>query len=136
MRISWLFTIVLLLISTIFAQNSDQTDSIGFDCTILHPENAESSELTVSSDTVKFRLFYVDNVCSGFFYRFLRESNTLFVKRTSSPLDTCTSDEQILYGVEGHIINVPKGKYIFELQTGPSDSIQESIFREVVIIKK
>jgi len=117
--------------SIIFAQ----TASIGLSYTVLHPENAENSEVTVSADTVKFRLFYVDNLCSGFSYKFTPSPKTLLVQRTSSDSDSCTSDEQILYGVEGFLTNVPKGKYIFELQTGPDETHQESIFREVVNVR-
>lgn len=113
-----------------------QSDSIGFSYTILHPENAENSDVTVSVDTVKFRLFYVDDVCSDFYYKFMPRSNKLLVQRSSPDADRCTSEEQILYGVEGILTGVPKGKYIFELQTGPNDTHQESIFREIVNIKR
>ncbi|HEX3019812.1 MAG TPA: hypothetical protein VHP36_05905 [Chitinispirillaceae bacterium] len=135
MRFSFYFVCFLTFIS-VFSPVFAQTASIGFSYTILHPENAENSEVTVSTDTVKFRLFYVDNVCSGFSYNFVPNQKTLLVQRTSSDSDSCTSEEQILYGVEGHLTNIPKGKHIFELQTGPSKTIQESIFREVVNIKK
>ncbi len=119
-----------------FTLSFAQSDSIGFHYTILHPENAENSEVTVSADTVKFRLFYVDDVCSDFSYRFLTCSNKLLVQRSSPDADLCTSEEQILYGVEGILTGVPKGKHYFELQTGPVDTLQESIFREFVNIKQ
>jgi hypothetical protein len=58
------------------------------------------------------------------------------VQRISPDADLCTSEEQILYGVEGILTGVPKGKHIFELQIGPDDTHQESIFREIVNIKR
>lgn len=123
-------------ISSFFSTSFAQSDSIGFSCTVLHPENAENSEVTTSADSVKFKLFYVDDVCSDFSYNFQLKSNTLLVQRTSPDSGNCTSEEQILYGVEGILTNVPKGKFIFELQTGPDEKLQESIFREIVNIKK
>ncbi len=135
MRIMLHLTLFFTL-SSFFSACFAQSDSIGFSCTVLHPENAENSEVTASADSVKFRLFYVDDACSDFSYNFKLKSNILLVQRTSSDPQVCTSDEQILYGVEGILTNVPKGKYIFELQTGPDEKRQESIFREIVNIKK
>jgi hypothetical protein len=119
-----------------FSDNVEKCDTLGFHCAVLHPEKAEYPEVSVSSDTVKFRLFYVDDKCSGFTYRFSKKENLLLIQRISSSSDTCTTDEQFLYGVEGFITNVPKGKYIFELQTGPADTKQTSIFRDAVNVKK
>ncbi|NLL14924.1 MAG: hypothetical protein GX267_16090 [Fibrobacter sp.] len=126
------FFIFICTFTLSFAQN----DSIGFSYTILYPETVENSDVTVSADTVKFRLFYVDDVCSDFYYKFMIRANKLLVQRSSPDADQCTSDEQILYGVEGILTGVPKGKHIFELQTGPDDTHQESIFRELVNIKR
>ncbi|MBN1576106.1 MAG: hypothetical protein JW913_06115 [Chitinispirillaceae bacterium] len=136
MRGIFLLLCMLCIIPCAFAQDSENADSSSFQCTVLYPENAEYSTVSVASDTVKFRLFYVDDVCSGFSYRFSQQENLLLVQRTTSPPDTCTADEQILYGVEGFIANVPKGKYLFDLQTGATDNDLTSIFREVVIVKK
>ena len=136
MRGTALFLLILIIISFTYAEDSEKPDSLTFHCTVLYPEKAEYPEVSVTSDTIKFRLFYVDNVCSGFTYRFSTTENNLLIQRTSAPPDTCTPEEQILYGVEGFISNVPKGKYLFELQTGATDDDLESIFREVVIVKK
>lgn len=132
MSLRYTFLLFLCTFTLSFAQN----DSIGFSYTILHPENVENSEVTASADTVKFRLFYVDDVCSDFYYKFMIKSNKLLVQRSSPDADQCTSDEQILYGVEGILTGVPKGKHIFELQTGPDDTHQESIFRDLINIKR
>jgi hypothetical protein len=131
------FLIFILGVATLsFSDNLEKSDTLGFHCMVLHPEKAEYPEVTVSSDTVTFRLFYVDDKCSGFTYRFSKKENLLLIQRISSASDTCTTEEQFLYGVEGFITNVPKGKYIFELQTGPDETKQTSIYRDAVTIKK
>ncbi len=132
----YLLRYIILMLICFTALSFSQSDSIGFSYTILHPENAENSEVTVSADTVKFRLFFVDDVCSDFYYKLITSSNKLLVQKSSPDANLCTSEEQILYGVEGILTGVPKGKYIFELQTGPDDTRQESIFREIVNIKR
>ena len=136
MRKVFFLFLVVGVVAPVFAQDSANTDSLSFECKVFYPETSEYPEVSVKSDTVKFRLFYVDDVCSGFTYRFSEKENTLLVQRTTTPPDTCTVNEQILYGVEGSITNVPKGKYLFELQTGAAGKKFESIFRDVVTIKK
>ena len=137
MRAAALVLWIVCCITVVFAQESEaDTASSSFQCTVLYPENAEYSSVSTAGDTVKFRLFYVDNVCSGFSYGFSQKENTLLVRRTTDSPDTCTPDEQILYGVEGFIAHLPKGKYLFELQTGTPGNRFESIFREVAVVKK
>jgi hypothetical protein len=123
-------------IQTAFSQEMKDADTFVFQCTVLYPETAGYPEVSVVSDTVKFKLFYVDDGCSGFTYRLLQKDDVLSLQRTTSPPDTCTTDEQILYGVEGFIANMPKGEYLFELQTGATEKDLESIFREWVTVKK
>jgi hypothetical protein len=136
MRGALLLFCMVCIVPCVNAQDSANTDSPGFHCTVLHPETPEYPEVSVVSDTVKFRLFYVDDGCSGFTYRFSKKDNLLLVQRTTTPPDTCTAGEQILYGVEGFIAGIPKGKYLFELQTGATQDKLESIFREAVTVKK
>ena len=128
-------SVVLCLLSSPSAQNPENADSLTFKCTVLYPETSGYPEVSVKADTVKFTLYYVDNVCSGFAYRLSKKDNTLLLQRTTTPPDSCIGDEQMLYGVEGYIANVPKGKYLFDLQTGATDGKLESIFREVVVVK-
>ena len=136
MRVTSFLLCVFFITPLSFAQDSENTDSISFKCTVLYPETAEYPEVSVAADTVKFRLFYVDDGCSGFTYRFLLKDDVLLLQRTTTPPDTCTPDEQVLYGVEGFIANVPKGYYLLELHTGTTEDKLESIFREGVTIKK
>ena len=136
MRVLSLLVCVFFFTPLLFGQDSESTDSLSFQCTVLYPETAEYPEISVSGDTVKFRLFYVDDGCSAFTYRFLQKDNVLLLQRTTAPPDTCSTDEQVLYGVEGFIANVPKGYYLLELHTGTTEDNLESIFREGVTIKK
>ena len=121
---------------TTLSQEKKDADTSVFQCTVLHPETAGYPEVSVVSDTVKFKLFYVDYGCSGFTYKFSQQDDVLSLQRTTSPPDTCSTDEQILYGVEGFIANMPTGDYLFELQTGATEKDLESIFREWVTVKK
>jgi hypothetical protein len=136
MRGPFLLLCMLCLTPFVSAQDSENADPSLFHCIILYPEKAEYSKVWVASDTVKFSLFYVDDGCSGFTYRFSQKDDLLLVQRTTSPPDTCSPDDQVLYGVEGFIANVPKGNYLFELHTGATDNDLESIFREAVFVKK
>lgn len=136
MKTIMLLLYVVCFTSFISAEDAGETDSLSFHCTVLYPETAEYPEVTVISDTVRFRLFYVDDECSGFTYRFSLQEDVLLLQRITTSPDACTSDEQLLYGVEGFISNVPKGNYLLELQTGASEKNLESIFREAVAVKK
>lgn len=136
MRVTFLLLCTLIIAPFTFAQDPEPADTVSFKCTVLYPETAEYPEVSVASDTVKFRLFYVDNGCSGFTYRFSQKENVLLLQRTTTPPDTCSSDEQVLYGVEGFIANLPKGYYLLELHTGTTEDNLESIFREGITVKK
>jgi hypothetical protein len=135
MKATSLLQYILVITQFVFTQNPESAETINFQCKVLHPETAEYPEVSVASDTVKFRLFYVDDGCSGFTYRFSQKENVLLLQRTTTPPDTCTTDEQVLYGVEGFIANLPKGYYLLELHTGTDEDTLESIFREGVTVR-
>jgi hypothetical protein len=112
---------------------SVQNDSLGFSYAILEPV-AGNTNVWSSKDTVKFRIFYIDVGCTQYDYRFARDGKSLIVKRTSVSADVCNADSEQLYAVEGKIAGVPKGKYLFELESvvGVSMSIT---FRDVAVVK-
>jgi hypothetical protein len=123
------------LCGVVVSESSYGSDSIHFSYQVLPVESPGNSDFTVSGDSVKFTLYYVDFFCDGFDYAFMRDSSKLIVRRVSREFDNCSKDEERIYGIEGLLTNVLKGKYFFELHTGTSDSTIEPMFREFVKVK-
>ncbi len=110
-----------------------QEDSIIFVYEILEPE-AANPKIWTSGDTIKFKLYYVDVECEKYLYEFEKQKKSLIVSRITSSSDDCDRSSDLIYAVEGEIIHVPKGKFLFELESKIGDKTG-SIFREVVIVK-
>lgn len=106
---------------------------IGFSYTILESKLGES-RFNVSHDTLFFRLYYVDNTCINYTYAFNKEGKSLIVKRVTENPVNCYNNEEQLYAVEGRLIRLPKGKFLFELESVTGENAN-NLYREVIVVK-
>ena len=140
MRLAVLFTIIFMVQLAISEETDQepiepvvQNDSIIFTYEILEPK-ADVSDISVSGDTVNIKLFYVDVFCGKYEYKFETNKKSLKVRRVHANSDECQKDTDMLYSVKGKIINVPSGKFLFELESEYDNTIK-TIFRDVVVVK-
>jgi hypothetical protein len=130
-----LFAPVLIFAQTDPASNIAVAvgDSLLFDYTVLEPV-AGNSDVWVSKDTVRFRIYYVDAECTTYDYQFARDGKSLIVKRVTMNAELCDNGSELLYGVEGRIWPVPKGKYLFELEAVVGTKMSITL-RDVAVVK-
>ncbi|MBD3347159.1 MAG: hypothetical protein GF401_19060 [Chitinivibrionales bacterium] len=142
MKILPITVIILVCVIQIFAQSDSIRSSIDtlpedvspypFKCAILDT-TPSNSRVTVDGDSIFFRLFYVDMACSEFSYNLNTDEHLLIIRRSSDDELTCDEEEQSVYGIQGHIKDVPKGKYILQLESVFSGA-KGILFREAIVV--
>ena len=105
-----------------------------FTCNTLEPES-KATDFSVSGDTISFKVYYIDFECDEYLYEFERQGPVLIVRRIPKPSGTCDKNFDVVYAFEGSMINVPPGRFQFQLESKYADS-KSVIFREVLDVKK
>ncbi len=136
----FLLLTVFTAVSTTFCQDaenaidSDSTlEGIAFSYDVL-PSELGQSRFDVSHDTLVFRLFYVDVACNAYSYIFKHEGKSLIVQRVTENVEDCDKKSEQLFAFEGTLINLPKGKKLFELESIIGGEAN-SLFREVLVVR-
>ncbi len=141
MRLLSIIAILFVLQTEICCQETESKNtfntpdnSIAFTYNVLPTEQPGQSDFIVSGDTVSLTLFYVDISCSDYTYVFKRDGKSLIVQRITKESDRCDKEAEQLYGFDGKMVNVPSGKYLFELESIIGET-KSTIFREVLKVK-
>ncbi len=134
-----LLSLFIMAPSTFGQENDSITDTtslqedIAFTYNVL-PSELGQSRFDVSHDSLTFRLFYVDIECNTFSYVFKHEGKSLIVQRVTENGAECDKDSEQLFAFEGTLLNLPKGKLLFELES-VIGSERNSLFREVLVVR-
>ncbi len=138
--IDMLLLMVFISVSATFCQDEENTtdsdstqENIVFSYSVL-PSELGQSRFDVSHDSLTFRLFYVDVACNEYSYFFKHEETSLIVQRVTENTEDCNKESEQLFAFEGTLINLPKGKKLFELESVIGGETN-SLFREVLVVR-
>lgn len=120
-------------IEAVEGEGETTSEGLVFSYEILEPV-AETSDISASGDTVFFTLYYIDVTCFDYKYEFEKRENQLAICRVANNPESCVTDSEQLYAVKGIIANVPKGKYLFELEASLGAGVY-TLYHDVVTVR-